>query len=85
MQSNKESGYGRYDVMLIPHDKSKLGLVLEFKTLRDPAISLTQGAEQALQQVIDRRYAGTLRAQGIQQVLQVGLAFRGKDVKVIAE
>lgn len=84
VQSNKESGGGRYDVMLIPHDKTKLGLVLEFKTIRDDTIDLTQGAEQALQQIIDRRYADTLRAQGIQQILQVGLAFREKDVKVIA-
>ena len=34
IQSNRESGYGRYDVMIVPKDISKLGLVLEFKTAR---------------------------------------------------
>ena len=31
VKSNRESGYGRYDIMLIPHDKNKLGIIIEFK------------------------------------------------------
>ncbi len=82
IQSNKESGYGRYDVMLIPKDPSKLGIVLEFKTVRDANIPLLEAAQEALQQIIDRNYTQTLRNKGIQQILQLGLAFRHKEVAV---
>ena len=85
VQSNKESGYGRYDVMLIPNDRTQLGLVLEFKTVREPSMDLTQAAQQALQQIIERRYADQLRAQGLKNILQVGLAFYDKQVKVLAD
>lgn len=33
IKSNRESGYGRYDVLIIPHDKNKLGIIIEFKTV----------------------------------------------------
>lgn len=83
VQSNRESGYGRYDVMLIPKDATQLGIVMEFKTVRDDKIDLQQAAQQALQQVIDRHYAETLKGQGITKILQLGLAFRGKTVHVV--
>jgi hypothetical protein len=85
VQSNKESGYGRYDVMLIPHDKTQLGLVLEFKTVREPNADLTHAAQQALQQIIDRRYTDQLRTLGLKNLLQIGLAFYGKQVKVMGQ
>ncbi len=77
-----ESGYGRYDVMLIPKDPSQLGIVLEFKTVREDDIPLADGAQQALEQIIDRNYAQVLRSKGIQQILHLGLAFRHKEVAV---
>ncbi len=82
VQSNKESGFGRYDVMLIPKDPSQLGIVMEFKTVSDEKVVLSQAAEQALQQVIDRGYAQTLRSKGIERILQLGLAFHHKTVAV---
>ncbi len=82
IQSNKESGYGRYDVMLIPKDPSQLGIVLEFKTVREENIPLADGAQEALAQIIKRNYAQVLRSKGIQQILQLGLAFRHKEVAV---
>jgi hypothetical protein len=85
VKSNPESGYGRADVLLIPKDKTQLGLVLEFKTLRDKNVDLTEGANQALQQILERRYADTLRAQGITRILHLGLAFRGKEVAMIEQ
>ena len=45
IQSNRESGYGRYDVMLIPHDHSQMGLILEFK-VADEGESLQKAAEK---------------------------------------
>ena len=82
VQSNKESGYGRYDVMLIPKDPAQLGIVMEFKTVTDANLPLTEAADLALQQVLDRDYAQTLRSRGIQRILQLGLAFYRKDVAV---
>jgi PD-(D/E)XK nuclease superfamily len=82
VQSNKESGHGRYDVMLIPKDRSQLGIVMEFKTVPDENASLAQAAEQALQQIIARGYAQTLQSKGIQKILHMGLAFHRKTVAV---
>jgi len=47
--SNRESGYGRYDVMIIPRDISKLGIVIEFKKLDfDDNETLEETSEEAL-------------------------------------
>ena len=82
VQSNKESGEGRYDVMLIPRDRTQLGIVMEFKTVQEEKITLTKAADDALQQIITRNYAQTLRSKGIQTILQMGLAFHHKQVAV---
>lgn len=84
VRSNRESGYGMYDVMLIPKDLTKLGLILEFKTVSDSRQDLTKTAEQALAQIKARDYATELRRCGIQKILSVGLAFYGKQVVVLA-
>jgi hypothetical protein len=84
IKSNRESGYGRYDVMLLPKDKAKLGIVLEFKTAEETE-DLTIVAQQALQQVKDKQYEAELKQAGIQSVLKLGLAFKGKDVAVVSE
>jgi hypothetical protein len=84
IKSNRESGYGRYDVMLLPKDKAKLGIVLEFKTAEETE-DLTVVAQQALQQVKDKQYEAELKQAGIQSVLKLGLAFKGKDVAVVSE
>ena len=84
IQSNRESGQGRYDVMLIPHDKSKLGLVLEFKTV-EANEDLDTVAQLALQQVKDKQYETAVKQAGISSVLKLGLAFKGKNVAVVSE
>jgi hypothetical protein len=85
VKSNYESGYGRYDVMLIPKDREQLGIILEFKTVREKKTSLKQAAKDALQQIIQRQYAAQLHQLGIHNILQMGLAFRGKHVFVLPE
>lgn len=60
VKSNKESGDGRYDVLLIPKDPHKLGLVLEFKVAENDD-SLEKTAEQALAQINQRNYATELQ------------------------
>jgi Predicted AAA-ATPase/PD-(D/E)XK nuclease superfamily len=84
VRSNRESGYGRYDVMLIPKDIEQLGILLEFKTVLDESTSLPTAAEQALQQIDQRHYAVELQSRGLQRILKIGLAFRGKKVHVLS-
>jgi hypothetical protein len=84
IKSNRESGSGRYDLMIIPNDKQKLGIVLEFKTAKVEE-DLAVVAQQALQQVKDKQYATELKQAGIQSILKLGLAFKGKEVAVVHE
>jgi hypothetical protein len=79
VQSNKESGDGRYDVMLIPKDTKQLGLILEFKVAEEGE-ALDVAAEQALKQINECNYETELQQKNIQKILKVGLAFRGKEV-----
>ena len=80
VRSNRESGYGRYDVMLIPHDKSKVGVVIEFKTARRQ--TLDQAVDDAILQIQDKQYASELRAQGVVNIIGYGVAFAGKELFV---
>ena len=81
IKSNRESGKGRYDVLLMPKDTSKLGVVLEFKTASDYE-SLETMAQDALTQITQKDYVNELRAAGIEKTLCVGLAFFGQHVCV---
>lgn len=81
VKSNRESGYGRYDVMLIPHDKKRLGIVFEFKKARDKE-TLTEAARAALQQIDDKQYESELQQLGVVRVLKLGIAFAGKQVHI---
>lgn len=79
IHSNKESGYGRYDVMIIPKDLKKLGLILEFKVAKANT-TLQETADQALEQINARAYETELRQKGIRHILKIGLGFKGKEV-----
>ncbi|HEV2523778.1 MAG TPA: PD-(D/E)XK nuclease domain-containing protein, partial [Gammaproteobacteria bacterium] len=79
VQSNKESGDGRYDVMLIPKNTQQLGLIMEFKVAEE-GDTLDAAAEQALKQISDCSYETELRQRNIQKILKIGLAFKGKEV-----
>jgi hypothetical protein len=83
IKSNRESGYGRYDVMLIPHDQSKLGIVIEFKTVDEyHAETLELAASNALKQIEDKKYAQEMNARGIAAVLAIAIAFSGKKIMI---
>jgi Predicted AAA-ATPase/PD-(D/E)XK nuclease superfamily len=83
VRSNRESGYGVYDIMLIPKDKNQLALILEFKSVRDAKKNLQQAAEEALQQIKNRHYAAELKSRGFEKILSLDLAFHGKQVAVL--
>jgi predicted AAA-ATPase/PD-(D/E)XK nuclease superfamily protein len=79
VDSNRESGYGRYDVMLIPKDVTKRGIIIEFKRVFDEE-DLETAAEHALEQIRTKQYVQNLKRRGIQTITTWGIAFLGKKV-----
>ena len=83
VKSNRESGYGRYDVMVIPKDTSELGIIMEFKKVgRFEQTTIQEAVESALKQIEERKYAQELIERGIKRVLFLGFGFSGKDVLI---
>jgi len=83
IKSNRESGYGRYDVMIIPQDKTNLGIVVEFKKVNQyTKETLEEAVQAALKQIKEREYKQELLAKGVEEILEIGIAFSGKEVLV---
>ncbi|OBR95012.1 putative AAA-ATPase [Clostridium ragsdalei P11] len=83
VKSNRESGYGRYDVMVIPKDISKIGIVIEFKKVdEDDEEDLEKAADSALKQIRDKDYKSELIEKDIKNIIELGIAFEGKKVLV---
>ncbi|MBQ1875877.1 MAG: AAA family ATPase [Selenomonas sp.] len=82
VRSNRESGYGRYDLAAIPLAKKGPGFVIEFK-VADSEDAIESKAQDALQQIAARDYDAGFRARGVEQVLHYGIAFCGKRVYVL--
>ncbi len=83
IKSNRESGYGRYDVCLIPHDKGQAGFVFEFKSVDEQDnLTLEQACEIALKQIEKKQYVAELHALGIETVHPIAIAFEGKRALV---
>lgn len=81
--SNRESGYGRYDVMLIPNNKNQLGIIIEFKKVsKSQNITLKQAAAQAFKQIEEKKYQQTLQSKGIKNIMSIAMVFSGKAVLV---
>lgn len=81
VHSNRESGYGRYDLAAMPQDKCQTGFVLEFKVAGGED-ELPDKAQEALQQIKDRDYDAEFHEHGVQEILHYGIAFCGKKVHV---
>lgn len=90
IKSNRESGFGRYDVMMIPkHSTDEAGkklpaIVLEFKVKRDSEKSLEEAVEVAHRQIEEKRYDEEILALGIEKerIRHYGFAFEGKKVLI---
>ena len=82
--SNNESGYGRYDLAMIPIKSNEKAYLMEFKISKTEK-SMTLKAEEALKQIDEKKYDTRLKARGIKNILKIGIAFYGKKVKVFSK
>lgn len=81
IHSNREGGRGRYDLVVEPMDKSKNGLVIEFKVAKEKE-DLEKASEEALAQIEEKRYYEGLRDRGIKRIILVGISFYQRDFKL---
>ena len=83
VNSNRESGFGRYDIMLEPHDKSKNSFIMEFKAvngLRENTIE--EAIENAKKQIEEKGYESNLQERGYINITKMVFAFKGKECKM---
>ncbi len=79
VKSNRESGYGRFDLALIPKSSESQGVILEFKRAESEA-QLQEKAREALKQIEDMDYITELQERQIHKVWKYGIAFYGKRI-----
>ncbi len=83
IKSNRESGYGRYDISIIPNDLRQTGYVMEFKTVNtDDNETIESAAKAAFKQIAEKKYETELVARGVKNYKKLAIVFRGKDVTI---
>ena len=82
IRSNRESGLGRFDIQLTPLAKGMPGFIFEFKHTKDEHTDLSALADSALQQIETKKYDTELRDNGVNSIIRIGIAFRGKSAVV---
>ena len=80
--SNDESGYGRYDLAMIPIKSNEKAYLMEFKISKTKK-GMEERAQKALKQIDEKKYDTKLKARGIKNILKIGVVFYGKEVKVV--
>ena len=79
VSSNRESGFGRYDILLRPKGGKGQAVIMELKRLR-PAETVEKALSSALQQIEDKQYDAVLRQDGFTDILKMAITFDGKRV-----
>ena len=83
VNSNRESGFGRYDIMLEPKDKNGNSFIMEFKVLEDmEEKTLEDTIENAKKQIEEKGYEENLRERGFTHITKMVYAFHGKQVEM---
>ena len=84
LKSNRESGFGRYDVMMIPKKENLPAIIMEFKVRRAKEKDLNETVQMALQQIEEKNYDAELLSLGIakERIRHYGFAFEGKNVLI---
>ena len=86
IKSNRESGLGRYDVMLRPKDKKDNAVIIEFKSKRrsEKGKTLDELCDMALKQIEDKKYETELLEAGFdkEKIIKLAFAFEGKEVLI---
>jgi len=83
VNSNRESGLGRYDIMLEPKDKNGNSFIMEFKVFREnKENTIDQTLENAKKQIEEKRYEENLLERGFKNITKMVFAFRGKEMKM---
>ncbi len=83
VNSNRESGMGRYDIMLEPKDKTANSFIMEFKVHKEEKEkSIEETIENAKKQIEDRKYEESLQERGFTNITKMVFAFQGKKVKM---
>ena len=86
IRSNRESGYGCYDLALTLIDPGKQGIIMEFKCVAHDEKGVPDNAlTQALEQIETRRYARDMIAAGVKEILKIAVVFQGKQLWVKSE
>ena len=83
VNSNRESGMGRYDIMLEPKDKNGNSFIMEFKVYKeDKEKTIEETIENAKKQIEEKQYEQNLKMRGFKNIIKMVYAFRGKEVKM---
>ena len=83
VNSNRESGIGRYDIMLEPKDKNGNSFIMEFKVMEDmEEKTIEETIENAKKQIEEKGYEQNLKERGFKNITKMVYAFKGKEVKM---
>jgi hypothetical protein len=84
IRSNRESGFGRCDILMSPKDPKHFGIIMELKT-HHPSLEpdLLTTAQRAMAQIEKRQYGQELISQGATKILKMGIGFLGKKLEIL--
>ena len=81
VESNRESGLGRFDIAFFPIDNIHAGVILELKAAKSDA-EMAELAKKAVKQIQDKAYCTELKRQGVTKIWKYGISFYGKKVHI---